>query len=223
MNELLDVWCFIREQKELLIDILLAEQNYEGNIIEKYSPIIDSAKELLALIDKLQLPSFCPIVSELTDAGPGVGVNNNEVKFRFAEICRLHKVWRRTRIHRAREDSGQNEAERTNGSIGDALVDGATIKGDYVAPYDGLSQEDREKMSLEDLEQYKEANMEKNAWMVCEEIKLRVDDEKGPGGDFMRAYVTEHNEDQFFFNKDELLQFCEKAPSQNQVIITSRK
>ena len=50
--------------------------------------------------------------------------------------------------------------------------------------------------------------MEKNAWMVSEEIKLRVDDEKGPEGDFMRAYVTEHNEDQFFFNKDELLQFC---------------
>ena len=76
VNELLDVCCFIREQKKLLIDILLAEQNYEGNIIEKYSPIIHSAKELLALIDKLQLPSFCSIVSELTDAGPGVGVNN---------------------------------------------------------------------------------------------------------------------------------------------------
>ena len=89
VNELLGVCCFIREQKKLLIDILLAEQNYEGNIIEKYSPIIDSAKELLALIDKLQLPSFCPIVSELTDAGPGVGVNNTEVKFRFAEICIL--------------------------------------------------------------------------------------------------------------------------------------
>ena len=58
MNELLDVCCFIREQKKLLIDILLAKQYYEGNIIEKYSPIIDSAKELLALIDKLQLPSF---------------------------------------------------------------------------------------------------------------------------------------------------------------------
>ena len=73
-------------------------------------------------------------------------------------------------------------------------------------------------MSLEDLEQYKEANMEKNAWIVCEEIKLRVDDEKGPGGDFMRAYVTEHNEDQFFFNKDELLQFCEKAPSEKHSV-----
>ena len=33
----------------------------------------------------------------------------------------------RTRIHRAREDLGQNEAERTNRSIGDALVDGGTM------------------------------------------------------------------------------------------------
>ena len=51
VNERLDVCCFIREQKKLLIDILLAEQNYEGNIIEKCSTIIHSAKELLALIN----------------------------------------------------------------------------------------------------------------------------------------------------------------------------
>jgi len=28
------------------------------------------------------------------------------------------------RIHRLRDDSGQNEAERSNGCIGEALVDG---------------------------------------------------------------------------------------------------
>ena len=67
---------------------------------------------------------FCPIVSELTDEGPGVGVTNFEVKFRFAEICRFHGNDRRTRIHRARGNSEPNDAERTNSSIGNALLMG---------------------------------------------------------------------------------------------------
>ena len=127
------------------------------------------------------LPTFCPIVSELTGAGPGVRVTNLEVKFRFAEICRLLGNDRRTRIHRVRGDSGQNEAERTNGSIGDALVNGSTIKWDYLLPYDGRSEEGKKTMSLDELEEHKEINMERNAWAVAEEVRMRVDDEKGPG------------------------------------------
>lgn len=37
---------------------------------------------------------------------------------RDAEIARLHNSTGRNRIHRARNDSGQNEAERTNAAIG---------------------------------------------------------------------------------------------------------
>ena len=91
---------------------------------DKYVMVKALCHDILNKIVEYELPIFCPIVSELTDAGPGVGVTNFEVKFRFAEICRLHGNDRRTRIHRARGDSGQNEAERTNGSICDAIVDG---------------------------------------------------------------------------------------------------
>ena len=82
-----------------------------------------------------------PIISELTDAGPGVGVSNLEVKARFVELSEIQCTDRRVRIHRARGDSGQNEAERTNASIGDALVDGGSMKWEYFTPYDGLSEE----------------------------------------------------------------------------------
>ena len=171
----------------------------------KYVRVKALCHHILNKIAAYELPIFCPIVSELTDAGPGVGVTNFEVTFRFAEICRLHGNDRRTRIHRARGDSGQNEAERTNGSTGDALVDGSIITWDYFLPYNGLSEEGRKTMSLDELEKHKETNMERNAWAVAEEVRMRADDEKGPGGDFMKAYSTEKLADQFFHNKDELL------------------
>ena len=65
---------------------------------------------------------------ELTDGGPGVGVSNFEVRFRDAEIALLHNSDQRARLHRATNDSGQNEAERSNACIGDALVDGGSLK-----------------------------------------------------------------------------------------------
>ena len=54
----------------------------------------------------------------LTDAGPGVGVNNHEVRFRDVEINRMHEVDYSIRVHRSTADSGQNEAERTNAASG---------------------------------------------------------------------------------------------------------
>ena len=58
------------------------------------------------------LPSKKRVEVEFTDAGPGVGVSNFEVRFRMAEISQMHKTERRTRLHRATGDSAQNESER---------------------------------------------------------------------------------------------------------------
>lgn len=82
------------------------------------SEIIKTIEDLHQYIISLQLPPICSDILDLTDAGPGVGVSNHHVRFRDAEIARLHSSNRRNRIHRARNDSGQNESERTNAAIG---------------------------------------------------------------------------------------------------------
>ena len=87
---------------------------------------------------------------------------------------------RRVRIHRARGGSGQNEAERTNASIADSLVDGGTMKWNYYDDYDGLTDEKVKEMSISELDMHIETNMEKNAWAVAKQVQLRIDDEKGP-------------------------------------------
>ena len=53
----------------------------------------------------------------------------------------MHFSDRVNRIHRAPGDSGQNEAERSNAAIGDALVDGGALKWQYFGPFDGLTTE----------------------------------------------------------------------------------
>ena len=44
----------------------------------------------------------------------------------------MSRIWKsdyRIRVHRSRNDSHMNEAERTNSAIGDDLADGETITG----------------------------------------------------------------------------------------------
>ncbi|CAG2257868.1 unnamed protein product [Mytilus edulis] len=172
----------------------------------------DQCEEIIRSIDSMNIYPVKPVISEYTDGGPGVGVNNTAVKFRFAEMCRIQNSVRRVRIHRASGDSAQNEAERTNSAIGDALVDGATICWEYFKPLHGLSQEDQDAMTPSDLDKHKAAMMEKNAWAVAEVVSLRIDDAKGPAG-FIQAYVTEHPEDQFFWNGNYLKRYHESSKS----------
>ena len=54
--------------------------------------------------------------------------SNVEVKYRDVEMARIFNFDRVNRIHRARDDRGQNEAERSNACIGEALVDGGIMR-----------------------------------------------------------------------------------------------
>ena len=104
-----------------------------------------------------------PRVLELTDAGPGVGCNNGAVQYRIAETVLIHGLDKIVRVHRARGNSGQNEAERTNASIGDALVTGETLQWEYHKRFEGMSRDEIEALSLQEYEQLEEERMKKNA------------------------------------------------------------
>ena len=69
-----------------------------------FCDINDLIDGTLQLIESYKLPLICDDVLDLTDAEPGVGVSNIHVRFRDAEIARLHNSARRNRIHRASSD-----------------------------------------------------------------------------------------------------------------------
>ena len=97
-------------------------------------------------------------------------------------------------MHRARGDSGQNEAERTNASIGDALVTGETLNWEHYKRFKNMCEEDIEALTLQE-------RMEKNAWKAAGELAERVDGEAAPHG-FISCSVTPHEYEQFYWDKE---------------------
>ena len=85
--------------------------NHCTNIVEQLKmetrPETDSFEELqsqagkvLNQLNSLKLPPVKPRWAEFTDAGPGVGVNNVEVKIRSAELDRIYNKDYRICVHR---------------------------------------------------------------------------------------------------------------------------
>ena len=52
--------------------------------------VTSSCKHGLEVLGDLCLPPVKPRWADLSDAGPGVGVSNYEVRFRDAELARVH-------------------------------------------------------------------------------------------------------------------------------------
>lgn len=70
------------------------------------------------------------------------------------------------------------------------MVDGSALKWKYREPFAGLSSEEVDKLSAEESKALEEKAMEQNAWHVARDVQTRIDDEPGPAGDFMEAFVT---------------------------------
>ena len=126
-----------------------------------YEILLLMCSELLRFIKVVPLPPVKPRWADFTGAGPGVGVSNSGVQLRDAELARIFSSDYRVWVHRARGDSGQNEAERTNSAIGDSVVDGATIKWEHFKRFDGLSADEITKLTLEEFERMEEERMTK--------------------------------------------------------------
>ena len=49
--------------------------------------------------------------------------------------------------------------------------------------------------------------VERNAWRVAQNVVSRINGEPGPACDFMKAFVTNRKEQQFFFNTEYIQQY----------------
>lgn len=175
--------------------------------------VLRKANHILEHIAELKLPPVKPNWADLTDAGPGVGVSNYEVRFRDAELACVHRSDYRVRVHRSHGDSGQNEAERTNSAIGDSVVDGSTIDWNFYKRFDDLRDKEIAEMTPSDFEIYKKNRMSKNAWRVAEILRERVDDAPVLG-DCISALLAEKNDgSNFFFNKTYLKEVIKIQPN----------
>lgn len=91
------------------------------------------------------------------------------VKYRDLEISRINGWSHMNRIHRAPHDSGQNEAERSNAAIGEALVNGRALRWEHFQLKDLTSEEEMKTLTVEEIKKLEEEAMERNAWMLYQE------------------------------------------------------
>ena len=159
-----------------------------------------------------------PRWADFTDPGLGVGVSNSGVQFRDAELARIFSSDYRVRVHRARGDSGQNEAERTNSAIGDSVVDGATIKWEHFKRFDGLSADEITELTLEAFERMEEERMTKNAWRVANQVAARIDDAP-VHSEYIKCIVAEKPVDGLFFNQEYLRKYFRSKASHRRLSI----
>ena len=130
-----------------------------------------------------------------------MSISNIEVRFRDFETERIPLSDRVDRIHRLPGDSAQNEAERANASIGDALVDGSALKWEYYKPFGGLSDEEIKNLSATKVKDKEAICMEtENVWQLDKHVTAMVDDEPGPAKDYVKCYTTVASDCPFFFN-----------------------
>ena len=69
--------------------------------------------------------------------------------------------------------------------LGEALADGSTIKWRYFDATDGMTVEQIQEMTNEEMIAAEDECMRRNAWKVCEDVCSRIDGEPAPSGDMM--------------------------------------
>ncbi len=163
------------------------------------------------------IPPMKSRIHEFTDGGPGVGVTNLDVKLSIAQIIAITDVDYYIRHHLANGNSSYNEVERCQSYVGDAICDGGPIMWEYKKCYDGLSDEQLDQMTLEQLEESAHQVMEHNVFKVCDEITLRTDGAPAPGG-YMKAFTSEHLDDMFFCNGKYAWEYLHASEQRRQTL-----
>ena len=138
-------------------------------ILNFHEILQNNCRKCLGIISEFKLPNICSRVLILTDAGPGVGISNYEQRFCDAELALVQNSDYRIKIHGSREEFEQNEAERTNSVIGDAMVDGGTLNWEIFKRFEDVTQEEKLKMIFDEFCKYEEKWMAKNAWAVAKD------------------------------------------------------
>lgn len=181
-----------------IIDQLHTEMN-KTTVLDSIVLFSDQCQDLFTKIGQL-IPPMKSRIHEFTDAGPGVGVTNLDVRLCMAQIIAITDVDYFVRHHLSNGDSSYNEVERCQSYVGDAICDGGPIQWEYKECYEGLSGEQLDGMTLEELEESEHQRMKYNAFKVCDEITLRTDGAPAPGG-YMKAFTSEGSDDMFFCNE----------------------
>ena len=125
-----DSWC---EKEITAIKIISTKLSALQESIEEYKDNLGDTcvcnnemkaciNDCVDLLRDVKLPKVKSRIVDLTDAGPGVGISNYEVKIRTAEEIRFMNYDYYVRHHLAPGDSSHNEVETIQSYVGKLLI-----------------------------------------------------------------------------------------------------
>ena len=125
---LLDLVEDLLDSLEMLL--LRLSDDIEADVLWKEEEeMVHQCKLILTCLKECGLPRLKSRIIDLVDAGPGMGISYHAVGYRTrAEflICGWHYY---IRLHLAPGDSSNNEVEKFQSCVGDAVRDGGALKG----------------------------------------------------------------------------------------------
>ena len=147
----------------------------EDKFLNSYDELLLNCGKLIETVNEFQLPGVKPRWFDNSDAGPGIGVTNFEVRFRDAGLTLLYRRDYGCRVHSARGCFGDNEAERTNSAVDDGIIDGATLQWERYPRFHNLTDDEIANLTIKEFDAHEEERMEMNAWWVAKELPNRID------------------------------------------------
>ena len=172
--------------------------------------IVDLCSLILKEMSKYRLPELKLRYLEWSDAGPGVGITNNDVRYRTGQKVRIINADYLIRLHLANGDNSHNEVERCQAYVGDAICDGGALEWEHKKLLDQKTIEDLRQMSSDELADYKLKRMTYNAYKVCEEVASRID------GAFLKGFKACKNDELFFSDKEYLAKFLSTSEKERK-------
>ncbi len=186
-------------------------QRYKASLSE--DPDSSELKQLISncldVLIEVKPPRQKSRIIDLTDAGPGVGITNIEVKFRKIEEIRMMNYDYYVRHHLAPGDSSHNEVERIQSYVGDSVCDGGALNWEHRKKSDYLSDLDISNVTTARLEELEMERMRLNAFKVAHKVSERIDCAVAPEG-FMKSFVSWEKQQLFFWDKVYLNDFFGK-------------
>ena len=193
-----NIMVLVQQSEDLLMKLQSKPRDHHSVIWQSVQAVVNGCKNSIECLVPF-LPVLKSRLHEFTDAGPGVGVTNHDVRIRCAEIILITNLDYYIRHHLSSGDSNHNEVERCLSYVGDAICDGGAICWEHRTPFEGLSDEKVAAMAIEEVEECEYNRMKHNAFKVCEEITCRMDGATAPGG-YMKAFRSEDKNELFFNN-----------------------
>ena len=122
------------------------------------------------------------------------------------------------RLHLSNGDSSENEVERCQGYIGDAVCDRGSLEWEHKKLFDETSLDDFKKLSVKEIEHLELKRMEFNALKVCDEVATRINGAPGPGG-YLKGFKATKENYMFLMIKGFLISSCQKVTKKNKMVM----